>query len=156
MDLLREKARARGTHRACLGGDSSSSSTQQTEYNYSDSRQVNSNDSRSYNDSRQLHDSSTTTINTLDGGAIAAARDVSLTAIRQNSTNTESLFGAADRLFSRSAQILDANMQLTAELSQTAANAYEGATEQANGNRTMMLAGLAVVGVVGIMAFGDK
>lgn len=158
MNLLREKARARGHHLAQFGGDSSSSSTQNTSYQVTDSRQVHSTDSRQYSDSRAYANSgnTTTTITAIDGGAVAAGRDVSLRAIDQNSTNTAAFFGAADRLFSRGAQILDANMQLTASLSQTAANAYDGATSQATGNRTMLLVGLAVVGVVGVMAFGDK
>lgn len=158
MNLLREKLRARGHHLAMGGGDSSSASTQTTTYNVSDSRQVHSTDSRSYSDSRvdsrSYRDSGNTNITTLDGGAITAARDVSLRALDSNATNTAVLFAAADRLFGRGAEILSANMQLTADLSQTAANAYEGATAQATGNKTMLLGGLAVVGVVAVMAMG--
>lgn len=160
MDLLREKARARGHHKAQFGGDSSSTSTQQTTYNVADNRQVNSTDSRSYVDSRVTTDSrgysnsGNTTVTALDGGAIAASRDVTISALTQNSTNTGALLVAADRLFGRGAEILGANMKLTADLSATAANAYEGATAQANGNKTMLLVGLAVVGVVAVMAFG--
>lgn len=162
MNLLREKLRARGHHLACGGGDSSSSSSQTTQYNVSDSRQVHSTDSRVYTDSRvstdsrSYKDSGNTTITTLDGGAIAASRDLGLRAIDQNSTNTAALFAAGNQLFNRGAEILKANMQLTADLSQTAANAYDGATAQATGNRTMLLVGLAVVGVVAVMAFGGK
>lgn len=140
------------------GGDSSSSSSQSTTYNVSDSRQVHSTDARVYTDnrvdSRSYSDSGNTTITALDGGAIAASRDVTISALTQNSTNTATLLAAADRLFGRGAEILGANMKLTADLSQTAANAYEGATAQANGNKTMLLVGLAVVGVVAVMAFG--
>lgn len=161
MNLLREKLRARGHHKAMMGGDGGDTThTQDTRYNYTDSRSVTSTDSHdNYSQDNRGYSNSgntTTTVTSLDPGAIAAGRELGLRAIDQNSVNTAALFAASDRLFSRGAQILDANMQLTASLSQTAANAYDGATSQATGNRTMLLVGLAVVGVVAVMAFGGK
>lgn len=158
MNLLREKARALGHHRAMGGGDSSSTSSQTTTYQVTDNRSVSSTDSHdNYSqDRRQWNDSSTTTINALDGGAIAAGMSVSLEALKQNSTNTAALLGTADNLFSKNSDLVRANVALAADLSAKAAEAYDGATAQATGNRTMMLTGLAVVGVVAVMAFGDK
>lgn len=168
MDLLREKLRASGQHRACFGGDSSSSSSSNTSYNYTDNRAVSSVDS--HNDSRQdnriFTDSrsnsstdsssrvSTTTVTASDFGAISAGQSVSIESLKQNSTNTALLFTLADRLFTGTANTLQANQQLTESLSNNAMQAYDGATAQATGNRTMMLAALAVVGVVGFMAVG--
>lgn len=162
MNLLREKARALGHHRAMGGGDSSSSSSQSTNYDVTDNRSVTSIDSHDNysqdhrSDSRQWNDSSTTNITALDGGAVAAGTSVSLEALKQNATNTGALLNAADRLFSGQADLVRANMALAASLTTTAADAYEGATEQANGNKTMLLTGLAVVGVVAVMAFGKN
>lgn len=180
MNILREKARALGHHRAMEGGDSSSSSSQNTSYNVTDNRSVTSSDShdnysqdhrqdnrtwtdqrsdnRVWTDQRQWNDASTstTTITALDGGAVAAGTSVSLEALRQNSTNTGALLTVADRLFSGNVDLVKANMELAGSLTKTAADAYEGATEQANGNKTMLLTGLAVVGVVAVMAFGKN
>jgi hypothetical protein len=144
------------------GGDSSSTSSQSTAYNVNDNRAVTSTDSHdnysqdNRSDSRQWNDSSTTTINALDGGAIAASSAVSLEAIKQNATSTGALFAAADRLFAGNADLVRANLTLAGNLATTAADAYDGATAQANGNKTMLLTGLVVVGVVGVMAFGKN
>ena len=162
MDLLREKQRARGHHRAMGGGDSSSASTQNTDYRYSDSRSVTSTDNRNYTDSRQdsrayaNSGNTTTTINAMDGGAIAAGSAVSVEALKQNSLNTLAMFSVAEKLFAGTANIMQANTNLAENLSANATQAYGDATAQATGNKTMMLAGLAVVGVVGVMAFGKN
>ena len=162
MDLLREKQRARGHHRAMGGGDSSSASTQNTDYRYSDSRSVTSTDNRTYADNKQdnrvLNDSSRTSTNitTTDGGAVAAGSAVSVEALKQNSLNTLAMFSVAEKLFAGTANIMQANTNLAESLSANATQAYGDATAQATGNKTMMLAGLAVVGVVGVMAFGKN
>lgn len=158
MNLLREKARALGHHRAMGGGDSTSSSSQSSTYNVTDNRAVTSVDSHDdfRQDNRVFTDQSTTTIHALDGGAIAAGAAVSLEALKQNATNTAALLGAADQLFGKNTDLVRANMTLAADLSAKAADAYDGATAQATGNRTIMLTGLAVVGVVAVMAFGGN
>lgn len=172
MDLLREKLRARGHHRAQFGGDSSSSSSQQTSYSYTDNRSVSSVDNHSTNimsgnsgsgnnsidrsfntDSFNTYNVSTTVT---DHGAVAAGAAVAANAMQNNSTNTELLFKLADKLFAGSEKIVTQNQNLAKELSSNANSAYEGATAQANGNKTMLLIGVAVVGIVAVMAWKYK
>lgn len=193
MDLIREKNRARGNHRAMGGGDSSSASTQNTDYNYSDSRSVTSVDSRQDNRVSQWTDASTdvrqdnrqysntdsrqdnrsvdwgtqsgntststtaiTNVTATDFGSVAAGQAVSIESLKQNSTNTAALFGLADKLFAGTQKNLDANAKLAATLSASANEAYEGAADQATGNKTTMLVAMGVVGVVAVMAFYKK
>lgn len=160
MDLLREKARCLGHHRAQFGGDSSSTSSQRTDYNYSDSRSVSSSDSHNQSDSSSRayanSGNTSTTIKTTDAGAVAAGSQVSLAALKQNSTNTQALFALADKLFSGTGQAMEANMALTRNLSQGAQQAYSDATAQATGNKTVIVAGLVVVGAVAFVAFGKN
>lgn len=160
MDLLRERLRARGQHRACFGGDSSSSSSSNTSYNYSDSRSVSSIDSHDdyRQDNRSFSDSSSkvTTITATDHGAVAAGSALGLEALRQNSTNTAALFTVADRLFSSTKNSLDQSAVLAKELSTQAQSSFESAADIATGNKTMLLIGVAVVGMVALMSMGKR
>lgn len=167
MDLLRERARVRGHHRAQFGGDSSSSSSQETTYNFTDNRSVSSVDNHSTNIlsgnsgsgnisvDRAFNTNSfnTTTTNTsvtqTDHGAVQGA-------LQSNATNTALLFQLADKLFTGNREIVTQNQTLAKELSSNANSAYEGATAQANGNKTMLLIGVAVVGIVAVMAWRYK
>lgn len=163
MDLLREKLRARGAHRACFGGDSSSASTQNTTYNYADNRAVTNvssddhstnllsgNNSSAISLDRAFNTNSfnTTTITATDHGAVAAGAATASAALQSNATNTELLYKLADKLFQGTSKSVEASQTLTKELSATAQQAYQDATEQANGNKTMLLMGLIVVGIV--------
>lgn len=193
MDLIREKQRARGHHRAMGGGDSSSASTQNTEYTSIDNRSVVSTDSHDWTDnstdirqdnrtntnidSRQdnrtvdwansgntsTSTSSTTNITATDFGSVQAGSTVSIEALKQNSTNTQALFNLSDKLFSGTRDMLSQNTQLAENLSEKANKAYEGAgrafenaTAQATGNKTMIYVAMAVVGVVAVMSFYKK
>lgn len=166
MDLLRERARVRGHHRAQFGGDSSSSSTSNISYDYTDNRSVSSVDNHSTNimagnsggtntidRSFNTNSFNTTTTNTsvtqTDHGAVQGA-------LQSNATNTALLFQLADKLFTGNREIVTQNQTLAKELSSNANSAYEGATAQANGNKTMLLIGVAVVGIVAVMAWKYK
>ncbi|AVO42728.1 hypothetical protein C6571_16785 [Simplicispira suum] len=93
----------------------------------------------------------TTSVSTVetDHGAVQGA-------LQNNATNTATLFALADKLFSGSRDIVTQNQNLAKDLSSNANKAYEGATAQANGNKTMMLIGVAVVGIVAVMAWKYK
>lgn len=165
MNLLREKLRAKGHHLAQFGGDSSSSSSQETNYTYTDNRSVSSVDDhstsifsgnsgsgniavdRSFNTGS--FNTTNTSITATDHGAVQGA-------LQSNATNTQLLFSLADKLFAGSRDIVTQNQNLAKELSSNANSAYEGATAQANGNKTMLLVGVAVVGIVALMAWKGK
>lgn len=191
MDLLREKQRARGHHRAMGGGDSSSANSQTSNYNLADSRSVSSVDSHDWNDSSIKTDvrqdnraysntdsrqdnrtvdwgtnsgntsnatstTAVTNVTATDFGSVAAGQAVSIESLRQNSTNTAALFGLADKLFSGTQKAMDTNAKMAATLSASANEAYEGAADQATGNKQTMLVAMGVVGVVAAMAFYKK
>lgn len=167
MDLLRERARVRGHHRAQFGGDSSSSSTSNISYDFTDNRSVSSVDNhstnilsgnsgsgdiavdRSFNTNSFNTTNTSTSITQTDHGAVQGA-------LQSNATNTALLFQLADKLFSGNKEIVTQNQTLAKELSSNANSAYEGATAQANGNKTMLLIGVAVVGIVAVMAWKNK
>lgn len=132
------------------GGDSSSSSTQNTTTNQYDQRAI--------TDARQTNTTTNTTTNitALDGGAIDASKSIALAGIANNSTNTAALFAVADKLFSQTAKTLDANTQLAGTLASGANKAYADATSQATGNKNLVYAGLAVVGLAAFSFFGKK
>jgi hypothetical protein len=132
------------------GGDSSSSSTQNTTTNQYDQRSI--------TDARQEVTNTTTTnnITTLDAGAIEAGKSVALSSIANNSTNTANLLAVADKLFSQTTKTLEANTQLAGTLASGARQAYSDATSQAAGNKNLVYAGLAVVGIAAFSFFGKK
>lgn len=165
MDLLREKLRARGHHRAQFGGDSSSASTQETNYTFTDNRAVTSVDDHSTNifsgnsgsgDIAVDRSFNTGSFNTYSSSTTLTDHGAVQGAMQSNSQNTQLLFSLADKLFTGNKDIVTQNQNLAKELSSNANSAYEGATAQANGNKTMLLIGVAVVGIVAVMAWKNK
>lgn len=161
------------------GGGSSSSSSSQTTNNYDqhqvnttdarttntstsysdsrqyvDSRNLSDNSSTSYSDSRNLSDNSTVTY--IDAGAVALAKDIGTTALTTNASNTDHLLSVADKLFSQQDAALKASTDLTKSLAGTAASAYADASAQSSGNKNLILAGMAVVGLAAVSMFGKK
>lgn len=130
------------------GGNSSSSTTQNTTNNQFDNRTI--------TDARQENTTTNTTTNTLDPGAIEAGKVVALAGIENNATNTASLLAIADKLFTTQQKALDANVTLANSLASGANRAYSDATSQATGNKNLVYAGLAVVGVAAFSFFGKK
>ena len=138
------------------GGNSSSSTTQYTTTNQYDQRAI--------TDARQENTSTNTTTNTsttnnltaLDPGAIEAGKSVALAGIANNSTNTANLIAVADKLFSKTSEALSANTKLAATLASGANQAYADATSQGTGNKNLVYAGLAVVGIAAFSFFGKK
>lgn len=92
--------------------------------------------------------SSTTT----DAGAVAAGSQLGMVSLKQNSLNFDSLLAVADNLFSSQRKTTDANLAMAGQLSSAAQNSYSDATAQATGNKSLILAALAVVGVVAFMS----
>lgn len=117
------------------GGDSSSSTTQNTTYNNYDQRVVNNN---------------TTNV---DAGALKVAESISNNAITTNATNADKLLTVANNLFSQQTKALDTNVQLAKTLAGTAQTAYQDAASQASGNKNLILAGMAVVGLAVVSMF---
>lgn len=69
---------------------------------------------------------------------------------RSASDQYADLLNTTQGMFSRIATTEQANMDLTRELARGASSAYADATAQATGSKTLMLVGLAVVGVVAV------
>lgn len=155
-----------------FGGDSSSSSavtnTQTTNTSYQDNRQAidnrQSNTTTNTNigsgnigstltDVGNVENNSRNVITLSDSGAIAAGKGIAEAALAGNSNTTASVLDLTKILFSKSQQSLDANVQLAGQLATGANQAYSDATAQATGNKSLILAGIAVVGIVGFMAF---
>lgn len=157
-----------------FGGDSSSSSavtnTQTTNTSYQDNRQAI--DNRQSNTTTntnigsgnigstltdvgnvETNSRNVTTVTLSDSGAIAAGKGIAEAALAGNSNTTASVLDLTKILFSKSQQSLDANVQLAGQLASGANQAYSDATAQATGNKSLILAGIAVVGIVGFMAF---
>lgn len=159
-----------------FGGDSSSSTTnEQTQVtNNYDQRQAidnrvantDSNNTLTQTDnSVRTQSNTTTTTNTnsgnttitmLDGGAIAAGRDVSIAALNQNAISTDHVLNLAEILYTKTQQSLNANVELAGQLSTKASNAYADATAQASGNKNLTLVGIAVVGIAAVALFYKK
>lgn len=128
------------------GGNSSSSTSQYTTTN---------NDYTSIvTDARQ--ETTTNNITTLDAGAIDASKSIALSGIANNATNTANLLAVADKLFTTQQKALDANVTLANSLASSSANAYADASSQAQGNKNLVYAGLAVVGIAAFSFFGKK
>lgn len=130
------------------GGNSSSTTNQTTNYNQYDQRTI--------TDARQENTTTNTTITTLDAGAIDASKSIALSGIANNATNTANLLAVADKLFTTQQKALDANVTLANSLASTSASAYRDAAGQAQGNKNLVYAGLAVVGIAAFSFFGKK
>ena len=131
------------------GGKSASTTSTATTTNNTDKRLVV--DGGSYGISAD--GGSVVNLQTSDMGAIAGAGQVALSALANNATNLDHLLSAADRLFAKQAETQAASVKLTQALAGTAQTAYADAAAQASGNKNLILAALAVVGVVGLSAF---
>lgn len=134
------------------GGNSSSTTNQYTTTNQYDQRAI--------TDARQENTTTNTTttnnITTLDAGAIDASKSIALAGIADNATNTANLLAVADKLFTTQQKALDANVTLANSLASSSANAYADASSQAAGNKNLVYAGLAVVGIAAFSFFGKK
>ena len=130
------------------GGNSTSTTNQTTNYNQYDQRTI--------TDARQENTTTNTTITTLDAGAIDASKSIALSGIANNATNTANLLAVADKLFTTQQKALDANVTLANSLASSSANAYADASSQAQGNKNLVYAGLAVVGIAAFSFFGKK
>ena len=124
-----------------FGGDSSSSSTSTTT-NSTDRRQVVDGGSVGVSS-----DSSTVNVTSLDQGAIQAGTNVALAGIASNATNVDHLLAAADKLFTQQQNALDMNTQLPKSLASTAQAAYADASANAQGNKPIVYAVVAVIGI---------
>ena len=132
------------------GGDSSSSSTNTTTNN-TDRRQVVDGGSVGVSS-----DSSTVNVTSLDAGAIAAGTNVALASVASNSTNVDHLLAAADKLFAQQQAALDMNTNLTKSLASTTQAAYQDAAANAQGNKPIMYAVIAVIGIAAVNFMGKK
>jgi hypothetical protein len=130
------------------GGNSSSTTNQYTTTNQYDQRAI--------TDARQENTTTTNNITTLDAGAIDASKSIALSGIANNATNTANLLAVADKLFTTQQKALDANVTLANSLASTSASAYKDASSQAQGNKNLVYAGLAVVGIAAFSFFGKK
>ena len=170
MNLLREKARALGHHRACFGGDSSSNSSQTTNNTYTDNRQVNTstNTSTSLANSGNTDNSNrsntvntdssnrSTTINQGDMGAIKAGQEIAGLALSNNSTNTALVLALGDRLFTAQNRAMDQNLSMAKDLIGGVQSAYSDATSMASGTKNLVMVGIVVVGLAAALMFGGK
>lgn len=107
-------------------------------------------------DAKQTTTTTTNNITTLDAGAIDASKSIALSGIANNATNTANLLAVADKLFTTQQKALDANVTLANSLASSSANAYADASSQAQGNKNLVYAGLAVVGIAAFSFFGKK
>lgn len=171
MNLLREKARALGHHRAQFGGDSSSSSSQTTNNTYTDNRQVNTSTSSSNslansgntstsstntatdNSNRSTVSNTNTTVTSVDSGSVLSGEKIALAGLSNNNTNTALVLALADNLFKGTQSTMQANVSLARDLASGASSAYSDATSQASGTKNIVMVGLAVVGLAAAMAF---
>lgn len=133
-----------------FGGDSSSSATNTTT-NSTDRRQVVDGGSVGVSS-----DSSTVTVNSLDAGAIAAGTNVALASVATNATNVDHLLAAADKLFTQQQNALDLNANLTKSLAATAQQAYADASANAQGNKPIVYAVVAVIGIAMVSTLKAK
>lgn len=141
------------------GGSSESSTASNTSTVNKDARQVLDGGAVGISgDGNSLGISSTTNndIHTVDSTSIAAGRDIALSSIANNSTNTEHLLAASELLFSQIGKSVQSSMDLTKSLSSTASAAFSDATAQATGNKQLMMVGLAVIGLAAVTMAGKK
>lgn len=137
------------------GGSSSSAQNTSTTTNNTDKRMVLdggsvgfSTDGGGASFQSTSNTTSNTNIQTIDSSSIAAGRDIALTSISNNSTNLDHLLATADHLISQQQNGIQAAADLTKTLAGTAQTAYADASNQASGNKQLILAAIAVVGVV--------
>lgn len=88
--------------------------------------------------------------------ALSANTTVTTAAIDANKSNTSLLLKAAEKLYGETQKSLDANISLAGKLAGSAKDAYSDASAQAAGNKNLVLAGIAVVGIVAFIALKGK
>ena len=133
-----------------FSSDSSSSSTTTTTQN-TDKRMVTDGGSVGISS-----DSSTVNFTSLDAGSIKSGENIALAGISTNATNVDHLLAAADKLFSQQQNALDANVQLTKSLASTAQAAYADASANAQGNKPIVYAVVAVIGIAMVSSLKAK
>lgn len=133
------------------GGNTSSKSDTSNTTNNTDRRQVVDGGSVGVSG-----DGNNVTVQAIDAGAVKAGADIALSAIATNATNTDHLLAAASTLFKQQQDALAANVDLAKTLTTTATAAYADAASQAQGNKNLVYAGLAVVALAGIAFIGKK
>lgn len=140
--------------------DSESSSSSNTTNSYADKRNAVQGGVGISGDGN----STTTTINTLDGGAVTAGVGVANTAVTSMADVSKSVVGVSSHLSDVALSMLQANNSLTEQLSQGLNNSQQAVTNIAsqlastqiaaqNDNRYLIAAGMAVVAIVGFAAF---
>ena len=133
-----------------FSSDSSSSSTTTTTQN-TDKRMVTDGGSVGISS-----DSSTVNFTSLDAGSIKSGENIALAGISTNATNVDHLLAAADKLFTQQQNALDANTKLTASLASTAQAAYADASANAQGNKPIVYAVVAVIGIAMVSSLKAK
>lgn len=135
-----------------FSSDSASSSTSTTTTN-TDKRQVVDGGAVGISS-----DQSTVTFNqqTTDQGSVNAGRDVALAGIATNATNVDHLLAAAEKLFTQQQNALDMNANLTKSLAATAQAAYADASSNAQGNKPIVYAVVAVIGIAMVSTLKAK
>ena len=131
------------------GGGGSSASTTSSNTTNTDKRLVVDNGSMGIS-----ADNSTVTVT--DQGAIKQAGAIATTALTTNSTNFTTLMDTAKVLAAGAADALKANVALAGQLSTTTQSAYADAAAQASGNKNLVYAGMAVLGLAAVSYFGKK
>lgn len=166
MNPLHEKRKALGQQRACFGGDSSSSSSQTTNINYTDGRQVNnvSNEDNSFNfgsgntvgaggsfsidRSGNTNSFNTTTTNTnitqTDYGAVQGA-------FAQNAQNVGLVMALTEKLVAGTNDVVKKNTALAQELTGSTQQAYSNAAATASGMNTFLFVAVGVVALAYIV-----
>ncbi len=167
------RAKLGGGYVCGFGGSSKSSSatTNQTNISNADKRAVVDGGSVGITgDGNALQMFSTS----VDSNSVEAGKQIALASIATNATNIDSLHAASEALFGQIGKNVEAVLKLTGDLASSAqrdvqngynlaseltkgANAaYSDAAAQATGNKSLILAGLAVVGLGAVVMFGKK
>lgn len=127
------------------GGSSSSASTTSTTTQNTDKRQVVDNGGFGV-----TTDNSTVNISQSDQGAIKAAGALASQALSSNAGNFNTLMDTVKLISQASVDTLKANTTLAQNLTASTQSAYADAASQAQGNKNLIYAGLAVVAMVGL------
>lgn len=96
------------------------------------------------------------TINMLDQGAIKLAAGIADSAINSSTTNFGTLLETAQVLAKGSLDALSSNVKLAQSLSSSTQSAYKDSASQAQGNKNLVYAGMAVVGLAAVSYFTKK
>jgi hypothetical protein len=140
--------------------DSESSSSSNTTNNYADKRNAVQGGVGISGDGNRT----STTINTLDGGAVTAGIGAANNAVSSMADVSKSVVGVSSHLSDVALGMLQANNSLTEQLSNGLNSSQQAVTQIAsqlastqiaaqNDNRYLIAAGMAVVAIVGFAAF---